>query len=232
MAESSSPLKLLPGKRFRPVSVAVMRRLDATAMANGLSAEVLMENAGRALAEAVLMFPHARALVVCGSGNNGGDGLVAARWLLNFRRKVRVILAHSPASYNKECSSHWRALMACHSRWFQWTPGFRCVDYGEPVVDAFLGTGLRPPLQPSALALIDWINRRKGPKIAADIPSGLDADSGRPLGSAVRADLTVAMGLPKKGLVVNQARPYVGKLFVGNLGVPFTPQSQQSSQIG
>ena len=223
MAESSSPLKLLPGKRFRPVSVAVMRRLDATAMANGLSAEVLMENAGRALAEAVLMFPHTRALVVCGSGNNGGDGLVAARWLLNHRRKVRVIFSHSPASFNKECSSHWRALLACYPRWFQWSPSFHCRDYGEPVVDAFLGTGLRPPLRPSALALIDWINGRKGPIIAADIPSGLDADSGRPLGSAVRADLTVAMGLPKKGLVVSRARPYVGKLVVGDLGFPYNP---------
>ncbi len=195
-----------------------MRRLDTAAMANGLSAEILMENAGRSLAEAVLMFPHPRALVVCGSGNNGGDGLVAARWLLNYRRRVRVILADSPTKFNKECSSHWRALLACRPRWVQWEPAFHYRDYEEPVVDAFLGTGLRPPLRSSALALIDWINGRKGPKIAADIPSGLDADTGRPLGSAVRADLTVAMGLPKKGLVVACARPYVGKLVVGDLG--------------
>jgi hydroxyethylthiazole kinase-like uncharacterized protein yjeF len=193
--QSLSKINLLPGNLFRPVSVAVMRRLDATAMANGLSAEVLMENAGRALAEAVLMFPHTRALVVCGSGNNGGDGLVAARWLIKSGRRVRVVLAHSPENFINECFSHWRALLACRPRWFQWGPAFHCPDYGEPVVDALLGTGLRPPLRPPIPQLIDWINIRRGPKIAADIPSGLDADSGRCVGSAVRADLTVAMGI-------------------------------------
>lgn len=205
---------------FRPVSGARMRALDARAMAHGLTAEVLMENAGRALAEGVMMFRPKSALVVCGGGNNGGDGLVAARWLLKYRVNVKVLLWKAPGGYKNECRAHWRALQACRPKTALWRPGLRLEDRGEPVVDAFLGTGVRPPLTDAALRLVGWMNARRGIRIAADVPSGLDANRGLPLGDAVRAALTVTMGLPKKGLVLPRARPFVGRLVVGDLGFP------------
>lgn len=213
-------MDLLSPSHFRPVTSARMRELDARAMKLGLSAEVLMENAGRALAEGVLTFHPQRALVVCGGGNNGGDGLVAARWLMKAGVRVRVVFWKEPDLYRNECRAHWRALKSCRPHTARWRAGFRLEDRGEPVVDAFLGTGVRPPLTFSALGLIGWMNARRGIKIAADVPSGLDADRGLPLGDAVRAALTVTMGLPKKGLVLPSARSYVGRLRVGDLGFP------------
>lgn len=179
-----------------------------------------MENAGRALAEGTLLFPHRGALVVCGGGNNGGDGLVAARWLIKAGRRVTVLLWRKPQHYQNAARAHWRALSACRPTVRVWSPRLRWPDRGEPVVDAFLGLGVRPPLSQEARALIRWMNARRGPKIAADVPSGLDADRGHPLPEALRARLTVTMGLPKKGLVLLRARPYVGKLVVGDLGFP------------
>lgn len=211
---------LLPPRQFKPVSAAQMRRLDAQAIRCGLTPEVLMENAGRALSEGVLTIRHQAVTVVCGGGNNGGDGLVAARWLIKAGRRVRVVFYRSPKKYKAECASHWRALKACHPDWQVWSPHLRIPDTDEPVVDAFLGIGLRPPLTSTALELIRWMNDRKGPKVAADVPSGLDADRGVPLPEAVRARMTITMGLPKKGLLLPKARHYVGTLWVGDLGFP------------
>jgi hydroxyethylthiazole kinase-like uncharacterized protein yjeF len=195
-----------------------MRRLDAQAMQGGLTPEVLMENAGRALAEGTLKFRHREVLVVCGGGNNGGDGLVAARWLIKSSRRVKIVLWRTPDQFKGECSSHWRALKSCGPQYQLWSPDRRIIDHREPVVDAFLGIGIRPPVTEEALALIRWMNGRKGPKVAADVPSGLDADRGIPLPEAVRARLTVTMGQPKKGLLLPVARPHVGALWVGDLG--------------
>ncbi len=189
-------------------------------MRRGLSEEVLMENAGRALAEGVLQFPGREVLVVCGGGNNGGDGLVAARWLIKAGRRARIVLWRKPEHFRNACRAHWRALAACRPTVRVWSPRLRLPDRGEPVVDAFLGLGVRPPLSDDAVALIRWMNARRGPKIAADVPSGLDADRGAPLPEAVRARLTVTMGCPKRGLVLTRARPYVGILLVGDLGFP------------
>ncbi|MBK9695176.1 MAG: NAD(P)H-hydrate epimerase [Elusimicrobia bacterium] len=213
-------MTLLPAFHFKPVTAAEMRRRDAAAMERGLSEEVLMENAGHALAEGTLLFPHRGALVVCGGGNNGGDGLVAARWLIKAGRRVTVLLWRKPENYQNAARAHWRALSACRPTVRIWSPRLRLPDRGEPVVDAFLGLGVRPPLSEEARTLIRWMNARRGPKIAADVPSGLDADRGRPLPEAVRARLTVTLGLPKKGLVLSRARPYVGRLRVGDLGFP------------
>ncbi|MBK7208512.1 MAG: NAD(P)H-hydrate epimerase [Elusimicrobia bacterium] len=212
-------MTLLPAFHFKPVTAAEMRRRDAAAMERGLSEEVLMENAGHALAEGTLLFPHRGALVVCGGGNNGGDGLVAARWLIKAGRRVTVLLWRKPENYQNAARAHWRALCLPADRADLVAPA-SFAGPGEPVVDAFLGLGVRPPLSEEARTLIRWMNARRGPKIAADVPSGLDADRGRPLPEAVRARLTVTLGLPKKGLVLSRARPYVGKLVVGDLGFP------------
>lgn len=195
-----------------------MRRLDARAMRCGLTPEVLMENAGRALAEGTLKFRHRDVIVICGGGNNGGDGLVAARWLIKAGKRVRVLFFRSPRKFKGECAAHWRALQVGRPRYQIWNPLLRIPDTRETVVDAFLGIGIRPPLTSEALHLIRWMNARKGPKVAADVPSGLDADRGFPMPEAVRARLTVTMGQPKKGLLLSIARPYVGTLWVGDLG--------------
>ncbi|MBL0250873.1 MAG: NAD(P)H-hydrate epimerase [Elusimicrobia bacterium] len=202
------------------MTAAEMRRQDAAAMERGLSEEVLMENAGHALAEGTLLFPHRGALVVCGGGNNGGDGLVAARWLIKAGRRVTVLLWRKPENYQNAARAPLAALSACRPTVRIWSPRLRLPDRGEPVVDAFLGLGVRPPLSEEARTLIRWMNARRG-KIAADVPSGLDADRGRPLPEAVRARLTVTLGLPKKGLVLSRARPYIGRTWV--VGIRFPP---------
>ncbi|MBK8126934.1 MAG: NAD(P)H-hydrate epimerase [Elusimicrobia bacterium] len=175
-------MTLLPAFHFKPVTAAEMRRRDAAAMERGLSEEVLMENAGHALAEGTLLFPHRGALVVCGGGNNGGDGLVAARWLIKAGRRVTVLLWRKPENYQNAARAHWRALSACRPTVRIWSPRLRLPDRGEPVVDAFLGLGVRPPLSEEARTLIRWMNARRGPKIAADVPSGWTPTGAAPPG--------------------------------------------------
>ncbi len=179
---------------MRAVTREEIREIDRRATEEfGVPAATLMENAGRAVADVVLQeFNPLAVTVVCGKGNNGGDGRVAARHLRDAGVEVH-----------------------------EYTPetGYAEIDWTEVVVDALFGTGLARPVEGEMLALIEEMNGN-GPVVAVDIPSGLDADTGKPLGAAVRAAITVTMGMPKVGMLAPEARAYTGRIIVADIGYP------------
>ncbi len=168
----------------------------------------------------------ARVVIVCGTGNNGGDGLVVARHLLARGADVRVVLTGLSERVTGEARINLDAFVDL---------GGPCLELPEDgdiallrsalegadlIVDAVFGTGLDRPVQGHLVGVIDAINAARGRKVALDLPSGLDADSGSPLGSAVRADDTVTFGHLKVGLLTPDGARLAGRVHVVDLGVP------------
>lgn len=194
---------------------------------SGVPQPVLMENAGRSAALVVQhLFPRGRVVVVVGSGNNGGDGLVLARTLLAWGRDVAVVPAGAPPGGE--------------GRLHGWgIPLLEAGEDGEPVpggpavvVDAILGIGIRGAPRPPQASWIRRINRTGVPVVALDVPSGVDADSGAVPGDAVHAHLTLAFGWPKLGSLLHPARRLVGRLVAVEIGFPpLAPGSLTASLI-
>ncbi|MBI4396184.1 MAG: NAD(P)H-hydrate epimerase [Elusimicrobia bacterium] len=208
----------------KAVSISQMRELDRRAIEDfGVPGVVLMENAGRAVAEAVRRFPGSTVDLYCGGGNNGGDGLVAARHLANAGRQVRLILAHPPDHFKGDAFIHWKPIEQMKLPYILFQSLQKLLQFKRRpriVVDALLGTGARCPLEEPYRSLVAAINNQPRPVVAVDVPSGLDADTGTAGDMAVKALLTVTLGLPKKGLTKKSARPWVGKLVVADIGLP------------
>jgi NAD(P)H-hydrate epimerase len=192
---------------MRFVSREEIEAIDLRAQTEfGIPTDVLMENAGRAVAQEVLRRTTGPVVVVCGKGNNGGDGFVAARHLVEGGRPVTVHLLAAPDP-DTAAGRNWAKVRS------------RVGPFSEGViVDAIFGTGLRRSVTGESLRVIEEINRRTTFVIAVDLPSGLDANRGVPLGAAVEADLTVTMGLPKIGF--RGAEQYTGEVVVADIGYP------------
>jgi ADP-dependent NAD(P)H-hydrate dehydratase / NAD(P)H-hydrate epimerase len=203
------------------VTAAEMRALDRhTIETLGVPGELLMESAGRAVAEAVLerLEPGTEVVAVCGTGNNGGDGLVAARHLHLLGVPVRVALVGDPANAAKDAASNLSRARAV---------GVPVGDGSfEPprrgiVIDAVFGTGLSRRVEGAAALVL----RRMGAAreecliVAVDLPSGLDADTGQPWGDVPEADVTVTLGLPKLGLALEPGRSLAGAVRVARIGI-------------
>ena len=209
----------------RLVTAAQMRQVDAAAIEqHGMPASVLMENAGAHLAQAALELSaaHGRFIILCGRGNNGGDGLVAARRLHVAGRQVFVEVVGGTDLLDGEPK---RNLMALQAAGLSPTtiPDELRAKPGDVVVDALFGTGLsRAPEGPWAEAISrirSW--RSAGAKVvAADVPSGLHSDSGQPFDPCVEADLTVAFGLCKVGQAVEPGRMLSGQVREVEIGIP------------
>lgn len=202
-----------------------VRAVDRAAVEEyGIPGIVLMENAARGLADQALrMLPEAptsrpTALIVCGSGNNGGDGYALGRHLHNVSVNVILVQLVEPRA----------GTDAAINRGICLKMGVREVsldDLGshadaDLIVDAILGTGLDRPVRGPAAQAIEWINSASRPVLAVDVPSGLDCDTGEPLGTAVRADCTVTFVARKPGLITAAAKEYVGKVVVADIGAP------------
>jgi len=188
---------------------------------------VLMENAGRAVAEVGrrLLKKNARALVLAGPGNNGGDGLVAARHLHNAGVPVSILLLAGRERYRDAAATQLAIVDAMHLAVDTITPGHAelrdwIVDSspGDLLIDAIFGTGLTRAVEGVAAEVIRAANMSRHPILAVDIPSGLDCDTGRPLGEAIRATETVSFCGHKKGFA--EARGYLGKVIVADIGAP------------
>lgn len=213
------------------VTAAQMRDLEQRAVAAGTSLDELMEQAGLAVAQEAWLslgtVAGRRILVLCGPGNNGGDGLVAARHLAEWEGDVVVYLlaprAETDANlatvrergvpvFTADGDADFSALQ-------------QALDGAELVIDALLGTGRRRPIE-GALAEVlrrvgDATARAHPPKVVAvDLPTGIDADSGRADPLAVRADLTVTFGLAKVGLYTLPGSEYAGRVQVVDIGLP------------
>lgn len=201
-----------------------MMALDLNAQYLGVSNVQLMENAGSAVANEVArrFKKDAKVTVVCGTGGNGGDGMVTARHLTSRGFHVDLILLGDPATISRDdVRRNWDTLRLMPES-VQVTvvrdSALLPVIQGEVVVDALLGTGARGVLRPPILEGVKAINKASGFKVAVDIPTGVDADTGAVQGEAVKADITVTFHRAKKGL--EQASQLVGELIVADIGIP------------
>lgn len=219
--------------RSRPsaVSVRQMQEIDETAIDTlGIPRLLLMDHAGLAVAHATreLLAPADRGsvLVCCGTGHNGGDGLAAGRHLDRFGLRPTILLLGRVSELRAEPAA-FAAILHRLGLPIREITSERELDAAaallsgaDAVVDALLGIGLRGEVRPLPAALINLINRAGRPVISADVPSGLDADSGHPLGSAVYATVTVSFGLAKRGLLTASGSAYVGRLMVDPITLP------------
>jgi len=210
-----------------------VRALDRRAIEEyGIPSLLLMENAGRACAEEALRMapdPGSAVLVVCGPGNNGGDGLVIARTLHNRARAVRVVFVGARARLEEGGADVrtnlrlWRGLgqdvEVVEEPAAAAALDGPCAAAGL-VVDALFGTGLVRPVGEPWASAIRALNAASCPVLAVDLPSGLDADSGAELGVAVRADVTLSFVAAKPGFARARGPALCGRVEVAEIGIP------------
>jgi NAD(P)H-hydrate epimerase len=207
-----------------------VREIDRRAIEEfGLPGIVLMENAGRGAAELLHgLAPGASVAIVCGKGNNAGDGFVIARHLENLGHVVRLLLACDPAELRGDAAIAWRvADKACipaaplaTATAAEWERSLAGADW---IVDALLGTGATGAPRGALATAIAAVNTaaRHGAKVfAVDLPSGLDCDTGEPLGPCVRADVTATFVARKVGFDGPAAAPWLGDVHVVGIGAP------------
>jgi hydroxyethylthiazole kinase-like uncharacterized protein yjeF len=205
-----------------------MRAADAETIRSGIASGDLMENAAEALSrEAVRSYPGwKRVVVVCGPGNNGGDGLAAARMLAARGVRPAVFTLEDPSAYRGDpaanaarARANGLELVSLATR-----EGFaalgRALGDCDGVVDALFGTGLTRALEGAARRAVTAINSAGRPVVSADVPSGLAADAGTPPGPAVRASLTVSFGAPKLCHVFPPSSGLCGRIVVADIGIP------------
>lgn len=224
---------------MRVTTAAEMRELDRLAIDTyGIPGAVLMENAGAQVARILWReFPDLstrRVAVICGPGNNGGDGFVVARYLHNARVAVQVFMAGEPERIRGEARAHLEMLTrAGIVPRAATTPASvqavcaQLADY-DILIDALLGTGLKAGVSGVLQQIITAMNASGRPVVAVDIPSGLSADVGTLLGEHVQAHLTITMALPKRGLLLYPAAEHVGKLVVVDIGFPAAVREHES----
>src|SRR6266852_1824082 len=211
---------------MKVLTAAQMREVDRLTIERGIPGLILMENAGDRVVEFLAgrfspLSSH-RIVVICGKGNNGGDGLVVARQLhTRFHpRALDVVLTADPAELSGEAAQNFRMLAACGCPFGREVTAE--MQMATLVVDALLGTGIKGPATGAMLESIRRINIcfPLARIVSVDMPSGMPSDSGFPAGESVRADYTVTFTAPK----VSQALPpncdHVGELIVAPIGSP------------
>lgn len=201
-----------------------MRALELNAEYFGVSQLQLMENAGQNVAQEIAsrFTPDKKVAVFCGLGGNGGDGFVTARHLASMGFKVTVILAGKSSEIaHKAALENWKALQFLRESVtiYEVYDSSLIPDVNvDIIIDALLGTGTKGKLKPPIKQLVEKINALNAFKVAVDVPTGIDSDTGEVLETAVKASLTITFHKTKKGL--ENAREYVGELKVKGIGLP------------
>lgn len=187
----------------------------------------LMERAGKGLAElAAEVFPKGPIAIVCGKGNNGGDGLAAARFLAQKGYELEILLVCKPEALKAETKAQYDALLKAGVKVQIIDPeeapeaGRPVFDISTGIIDAVFGIGLSTKLVSPWRDLIDAINESGKKVISADIPSGLNADTGEVMGSAVKAAATAVFGTLKRGLTEGQGPAKAGEIRFIDIGLP------------
>lgn len=215
------------------------RRIDWIAREErGLTTATLMERAGEAVLEAVeeLVGPHSRIAVLCGKGNNGGDGLVIARLAHLDDYKVACLVACPQQELGADAAARLiEAIDAGIEPVFcdgsGWQEALAHMAQTDVIVDAILGTGTRGEVQGVYQEAIEAANACGKPIVAVDIPSGIDCDTGEMLGSAICATRTVTFGLPKPFLFQGEGIERSGKWTVADIGFPHDLLNEPTSAI-
>lgn len=216
---------------MRAVTTKEMAEMDRTAIeVVGIPGVVLMENAGRGATDVIWRyFPELggkRVAVLAGGGNNGGDGFVIARHLWQERVEVTVYCLKKQESYRGDAKINLEIIEKLGLPIEEYTDSESIgalkgkLVNADLLVDAILGTGLNAPVRGFYREIIDLVNQLRRPVLAVDLPSGLSATSGLPLGTCVQATVTATFGLPKVGQLVTPGCTYVGHLEVVDIGLP------------
>lgn len=205
----------------------------------GVSGLMLMEHAARAVVDVVIQrFPltvkrRQTIVVLCGSGNNGGDGLCIARWLLHKGYKVQVILCGEEQRFTEEtrfqlsvlehmaCEKNSQLIETCNASDYDIKKEklFSILDKGDFVIDSLIGTGCSRTLSSHISELVQKVNTLQVPILAVDVPTGINADNGKVMGEAVKATLTVTFCLPKLGHVLYPGASFCNELIVADIGI-------------
>ena len=208
------------------LTAAQMREVDRHAIQDaGLPGRVLMEHAGRALAEKARQARRGgeSVAVVCGPGNNGGDGFVAARFLAHWGVPVRVFLACDAAGIGGDAAGAYESAVRTGVPMAAAEDGAdfaaRLSGHGL-LVDCLLGTGSSGAPRGRVASLVDAMNASGVDVLACDMPTGVDADTGAVPGAAIRAAHTLTIGYPKVGLLLHPGAHHVGELCTADIGFP------------
>ncbi len=216
---------------MRLVKASEMQEMDRLTIEEiGIPGVVLMENAARGASRVFLAHfappPDSRVLILCGRGNNGGDGYVMARVLHEAGLKVTVLVL---AEFDKIAGDALVNLEILRRMGLdilevpseeQWKKQRRLLKDCDFIIDGLLGTGLNSSVRGFYARVIEEVNRANKPVTAIDIPSGLNADTGQVMGIALQADLTVTFGFPKVGQLVFPGAGLVGRLVLIDIGIP------------
>ena len=201
------------------VNAAQMKAADQyTIQKLGVPSLELMEHAAQACVQVLEdeKVDLSHVCVVCGSGNNGGDGFAIARILQNNRYSVETFCVGNPEHYTEETQEQMHRLQECGGKI---TYGMPQEDSYSVVIDAVFGVGLSRKVEGRYRQVIEQMNRMRGTKFAVDIPSGLSATTGCILGCAFKADYTVTFQLKKIGLELSQGRTMAGRVIVPDIGI-------------
>ena len=196
----------------------------------GVPGMVLMEHAALRVVELLSRYygklTHKRAMILAGKGNNGGDGLAIARLLINGDVNVTVFLLCSPEELKGDALTNYRILQNWGAKIHHLSNekdlqrvdiALMCTDF---IVDAIYGTGFKGSITGMTAELIKIVNDSGLPVFAVDIPSGLDANTGKVAGPCIQAQATVTFGMPKLGLLLEPGSKYVGELWLGDISLP------------
>ena len=208
-----------------------MREIDKKSVEEyGISEIVLMENAGRKVAETVRhvlkSISKKSICILAGSGNNGGDALVAARYLSNQGARIKIFLIGNKNHRTDSLNIQMKTLRAMGIE-LQVLETDRAWDrlqvtlrFADAIIDGILGTGFTGQLRPAVLRLVRLVNSTNKPVISIDIPTGVDADNGQVGEAAINATFTIALGLPKFGHYICPGAAFVGELIIDDIGIP------------
>ena len=208
-----------------------VRNVDSWAINQmGIPGVVLMENAGRSCAEFILQklneIEKPKVCIFCGTGNNGGDGFVIARHLINASVEVKVYICGDKNKIKGDAQINLNILekmigevTTIDLQTIDSNNTGKLVENCHLIVDAIFGTGLVGNLKDEYVKLIELINAQKQLILAVDIPSGLDCDSGLPLGASITADFTVTFVAAKKGFLNSDSHKYTGEVYVASIGI-------------
>lgn len=216
---------------MRIVTAQEMREIDQKTIRDyGIPGLVLMENAGlavcRVIEELLNGLEGKTVLLICGKGNNGGDGFVAARQLYNRGARVRLLLAAAPETLDGEARVNYDIWTKMGRKVYRLQDRNAlqvlqlALMQADIVVDALFGTGFHGAVKDKPKRLIETVNESGRMVVAVDVPSGVEADTGAVRGAAVRADHTVTFGLPKLGLLLEPGAGFAGRLHVADISIP------------